>query len=476
MTLARRQLLKSFAVFGSGIGIGINPFQGFSAAEAFPSKRPLVKNFSSQAVEETIQTLKAFLPDKELAWLFQNCFPNTLDTTIDFEIKDGKPDTFVITGDIKAMWLRDSSAQVWPYLSLANKDAKLKQVLEGVLRRQAKCILIDPYANAFNKGKSGGGWKSDRTEMKPELHERKWEIDSLCYPVRLAYGYWKQTGDILPLDDTWKQAAQRIVSTLKQQQRKVDNGPYKFQRNTETPTDTLPMGGYGNPTKKIGLIHSMFRPSDDACTFPFLIPSNLFAIHSLFQLEEIALSVWKDQAFANECKTLALEVKQAIEQYGTVSHPLYGKIYAYEVDGYGNALLMDDANVPSLLSLPYLVGMNPADPVYKNTRAFVLSLDNPFFYSGTAAQGIGGPHVGADMVWPLGIIMRGMTSTDHSEVIQCIKTLKATHAGTGFMHEAFHKNNPKEYTRSWFAWANTLFGEFILKVYLENPQILQQQF
>jgi meiotically up-regulated gene 157 (Mug157) protein len=278
------------------------------------------------------------------------------------------------------------------------------------------------------------------------------------------------------LDETWRQAAQLIVSTFKQQQRKESNGPYKFQRNTDVPTDTLTMGGYGNPTKKIGLIHSMFRPSDDACSFPFLIPANLFAVRSLFQLEEIALSVWKDKAFANDCKTLALEVKQAIEQYGMVIHPLYGKIYAYEVDGYGNALLMDDANVPSLLSLPYLVGMDPADAVYKNTRAFVLSLDNPFFYSGSAAQGIGGPHVGADMVWPLGIIMRGMTSTDHSEMVQCIKTLKATHAGTGFMHEAFHKNNPKDYTRSWFAWANTLFGEFILKVYNENPKILQQQF
>ena len=476
MTLARRQLLKSLALVGPCIGLCFNPIQGLAAAEVFTSKRPLAKKFTSKAVEETIQVLKAFLPDKELAWLFQNCYPNTLDTTVDFEIKDGKPDTFVITGDIKAMWLRDSSAQVWPYLSLASKDAELKQLLEGVLRRQAKCITIDPYANAFNKGKSGGGWKSDRTEMKPELHERKWEIDSLCYPVRLAYGYWKQTGDAHPLDETWKKAAQWIVATFKQQQRKDDNGPYKFQRNTEVPTDTLPMGGYGNPTRKIGLIHSMFRPSDDACTFPFLIPANLFAVRSLFQLEEMALSVWKDQTFAKECKYLALEVQQALEQYGTIVHPLYGKIYAYEVDGYGNALLMDDANVPSLLSLPYLVGMDPADVVYKNTRAFVLSLDNPFFYSGSAAQGIGGPHVGADMVWPLGIIMRGMTSVDASEVTQCIKMLKASHAGTGFMHEAFHKNNPKEFTRTWFAWANTLFGEFILKVYHENPQLLQQQF
>jgi hypothetical protein len=137
---------------------------------------------------------------------------------------------------------------------------------------------------------------------------------------------------------------------------------------------------------------------------------------------------------------------------------------------------MDDANVPSLLGLPYLGCVEPADEVYQNTRKFVLSADNPYFFKGQYAEGIGGPHVGMDMIWPMSITMRALTSTNDAEITQCLKMLKATHAGTGFMHEAFNKNNPTNYTRKWFAWANTLFGELIVKLYNEKPEILKQVF
>ena len=434
-------------------------------AADFPTRRPPLeeRKFSSEAVEARIRETKAALADPELGWMFENCFPNTLDTTVRTGTVDGKPDTFVITGDINAMWLRDSTAQVWPYLPLAREDRKLRTLLAGVVNRQTRSVLIDPYANAFNYGPTGGEWSSDRTRMKPELHERKWEIDSLCYTVRLAHGYWKATGDTACFDKQWQDAAAVIVKTFREQQRMENRGPYSFQRNTTNPTDSLPQGGYGNPTRPCGLIHSAFRPSDDACIFPFLIPSNLFAVTSLEQLAEIHSTAVSGPAFARECQTLADQVRNAVATYARVRHPKHGEIYAYEVDGFGNHLFQDDANVPSLLSLPYLGCCAPEDAIYQNTRAFVLSDDNPYFYRGPAGEGLGGPHSGLGMIWPLGIITRALTSRDRKEVSACIAELKATHAGTGFMHESFSRNDAGRYTRKWFAWANTLFGELILK-------------
>ncbi len=220
----------------------------------------------------------------------------------------------------------------------------------------------------------------------------------------------------------------------------------------------------GRPLKPVGLINSSFRPSDDASTYGFLIPSNLFAVTSLKQLAEISTAVTRDEEFAQTCLTLAREVENAIRKYAVVKHRKYGKVYAYEVDGFGNATFMDDANVPSLLALPYLGCVDRKGPVDQNTRKLVLSEDNPYFFKGKAAEGIGGPHIGYDMVWPMSIIMRAMTSTEDREIAWCVKTLCNTDADTGFMHESFHKDNPKEFTRKWFAWANTLFGELILHV------------
>ncbi|BEG97977.1 glycoside hydrolase family 125 protein [Bacteroides sedimenti] len=441
--------------------------------EAFASKRPELakRHFTSKAVEETIVRIKKKIKDPKLAWMFENCYPNTLDTTVNFRMIDNKPDTFVYTGDIHAMWLRDSSAQVWPYMSLVEKDPQLKLLFQGVIRRQTKCILIDPYANAFNDGPTGSEWATDLTTMKPELHERKWEIDSLCFPIRLAYGYWKQTSDTSVFDSTWQDAMRLVVKTFKEQQRKNGLGPYKFQRVTEKQLDTQSNDGYGSPVNPVGLIVSTFRPSDDASTFGFLIPSNLFAVTSLRQVAEISRKVTRDATFARECEALSDEVMAAIQKYGIVDHPKYGKIYAYEVDGYGSVLLMDDANVPGLLSLPYIDCASVNDEIYQNTRKYVWSSDNPYFFKGTAGEGIGGPHVShvsLDMIWPLSILMKAMTSTDDIEIRKCLKMLRDTDADTGFMHESFYKDNPKKYTRDWFAWVNSTFGELILKLESQN--------
>ena len=424
--------------------------------------------FHSKAVEKEIVRVQKVLKNAKLAWMFTNCFPNTLDTTVHFRRdKDGNPDTFVYTGDIHAMWLRDSGAQVWPYVQLANKDPELKEMIAGVIRRQFLCINIDPYANAFNDGPTGGDWQTDLTDMKPELHERKWEIDS-CYPIRLAYEYWKVTGDDSVFDDKWLSAARLVLKTFKEQQRKESTGPYKFQRKTERALDTVTNDGWGNPVKPVGLIVSTFRPSDDASLFQFLIPSNFFAVSSLRKAAEILTEVNKENSLAAECKALAQEVEDAIRKYAVYNHPKYGKIYAFEVDGFGNHNLMDDANVPSLLALPYLGDVDINDPIYQNTRRFVWSEDNPYFFKGTAGEGIGGPHIGYDMIWPMSIMMKAFTSQDDEEIKACIKMLMDTDAGTGFMHESFHKDNPEKFTRAWFAWQNTLFGELILKLVNEG--------
>ena len=460
----RRAFLGQFALASTGLG----------AAEPFTSRRPPIekRKFTSDAVEAKIREIRQSIADPEMAWLFENCFPNTLDTTVRVGQIDGKPDTFVVTGDIDAMWLRDSTAQVWPYLPLAKNDARLKALIEGVVRRQTRSILIDPYANAFNFGPTGSPWAKDRTAMKPELHERKWEIDSLCYPVRLAHGYWKQTGDGSCFDANWRQAAALIVRTFREQQRLHDRGPYTFQRVTAVPSDSLPGNGYGNPTRPCGMIHSAFRSSDDACIFPFLICSNLFAVTALDQLREIHSDELHDEAAARECAGLAAEVREGLAKYATANRAKYGEIYAYEADGFGNQLFQDDANVPSLLALPYLGCVKTDDPLYLRTRKFVLSDDNPYYFRGKAAEGPGGPHSGLNMIWPLGITTRALTSRDENEIAQCLATLKRTHAGTGFMHESFSKDDAAKFTRSWFAWANTLFGELILHVHERYPRLL----
>jgi meiotically up-regulated gene 157 (Mug157) protein len=309
--------------------------------------------------------------------------------------------------------------------------------------------------------------------MQPGIHERKWEIDSLCYPIRLSYRYWKLSGDATPFDAAWQQAIGLTLQTFREQQRKDGDGPYSFQRNTSWATDGVPMNGYGYPVKPVGLICSTFRPSDDATLFSFLVPSNFFAVVSLRQAAEMMQSIAKDLITANALRSLSNEVETALKQHAVINHTSMGRIYAYEVNGLGSANLMDDANVPSLLGMPYLGSLSERDPVYVNTRKFVLSAENPFFYQGTAGEGIGGPHAGKDMIWPMSIIMRGLTSSSDSEIRHCIQLLQKSHAGTGFMHESFDKNDVTKFTRRWFAWANTLFGEFLWKVYKQRPHLLR---
>jgi len=455
---------------------------------------PEKRTFTSPVIEAAIGETAARIKDPELAWLFTNCFPNTLDTTVQFTPDDGsgRPDTFIITGDIAAMWLRDSTNQVWPYLPFAKECPKLRDLFRGLIRRQAKCVLLDPYANAFYRDSAKiSQWKSDHTEMKPGVHERKYELDSLASVLRLATGYYEVTGDSSPFDDEFLQAVRLIVDTIRYEQAGTPeqiHPRYSFGRTTANATDTLGCGGHGNPCKRTGMSRSPFRPSDDSTILQYHIPANAMAVvaldrthglltHLLQQLSPKISTNAELGTLARACVELAMTIESAIETSGVLHGDPGMSLYCYETDGFGSQILMDDANVPNLLSLPYL-DYCIAEPgiyqTYQNTRRFILSDANPYFHKGSAVpQGaVGGPHIGQGWIWPMSLITQAITSTDDAEILQCLYTLKSTHAGKGFMHEAFWKDDPSRYTRDWFAWANSFFGELILHVAETRPHLL----
>jgi meiotically up-regulated gene 157 (Mug157) protein len=469
---------------------------------SYPDHRPPAadRRFVSAAVEAKLSQVRAAIADDELAWLLGNCYANTLDTTVWFDGNaTGGADTFIITGDIDAMWLRDSTNQVWPYLPLASADAELAAMFEGLVRRQVRCVLLDPYANAFYRDAKLGEWQHDHTDMTPGVHERKYELDSLCAVLRLSAGVHDQLGAAGCFDDRWQQAIGAILKVIADQQAPTnadESPPYRFQRQCTSPTETLALGGRGQPAKRCGLSQSPFRPSDDAAHLPFLVPANAMAVATLRQLVTMWRAMKLPAEVGDRAAALADEIDAALREHAIVDHREFGRIYAYEVDGFGSHYLMDDANVPSLLSLPYLGYCDAADETYQRTRRFLLSEANPYFSrppevgsvggvggpppevaaaGQVRVEGIGGPHVGAGFIWPMSIIMRAMTSDDDDEIIACLRMLKSTHAGTGFMHETFWKDDPSNFTRKWFAWANSLFGELICKLYADRPHVLGEE-
>jgi len=468
----RREFIRNSPLLVSGVALAS---AGWAAEAGFPVVRtPVAKRkFKSGIVERMIDTIKARIGNQELGWMFENCFPNALDTTVDFRVTDGRPDTFVRAGETDGMWLRDSAAQMWPYLPLMKNDFDLQKLIAGVINRQTRCILKDPYANAFLRDENQvSQWKDDLTQMKPGVYERKWAVDSLCYPIRLAYQYWKASNSPTPFGAEWREAILLTVKTFREQQRKTSSGPYAFQRRTKSQADTLAGGGYGRPIKPVGLICSMFRPSDDATVLAFLVPSNFFAVASLRQAAEMLESIHSDNDTANQCRALADEVERALRDYAVVINHQFGRILPYEIDGYGNSYCIEESTVPSLLSLPYLEVFGFGDPLYRNTRRFLLSDANPYYYRGKAVSGPGGPHWGGDMISPVALIVQGLTSTDDQEVRRCLRTLQKTHGGTGFMHQAFNKDDADKFIGPWYPAANSLFGELILKSYKERPHVL----
>jgi len=457
--------------------VSIDSDVSIAAICTFHNNRPPIRDrlFFSPKIDAFAEELCLRLNDKELALLFIDCFPNTLDTTV---LTSGEEDTFIITGDIHAMWLRDSSWQVDPYVHFANDDPKVATMLRGLIRRHTRSVLLDVYANAFTQySNDTSPWSSDaRTPpMGPGVYEGKYEVDSLCSVIRTAFNYWNVTGDSSVFDDDWVNAMTLILDTFQYQQQSTeeemcDSPQYQFQRETLEPTDTL-SHSLGSPASRTGMIKSAFRGSDDATTFQFNIPENAFAVVSLHQLHQLFLVIQKE-SLAERAKTMAEEIEAGIRRHGVVMDKIGGEVYAYEIDGFGNYYLMDDANIPSLLALPYIGYTSITDPLYVRTRGAVLAGRNPFYFSGTDGVGIGGPHVGIGYIWPMSIITRAQTTNDENEIRDSLNLLKSSSVGTGFMHESFWRNNATDYTRPWFAWANTMFGNLIVTLSKTHPDLI----
>ena len=395
----------------------------------------------------------------ELMQVFENCYTNTLDKAVQKK-EDGT--VHVITGDIPAMWLRDSAAQMRPYLFLAKENEEIRELIAGVVRRQFMYICIDEYANAFNELPNGACWEKDDPDQDPWVWERKFEVDSLCYPVQLAYLLWKNTGCDSQFDENFFKGIEKIFQVFRTEQFHEEKSVYKFQRKKAWFRDTLSREGKGALVKPgTGLIWSGFRPSDDACTYGYLIPSNMFVVVIMGYLEEMAREVFRDEQMEQNARRLKEQVREAVEKEGKIDTEEFGTIYVYEADGYGMYQLMDDANVPSLLAMEYLG--YPADKeAAENTRRFILSDANPFYYKGIKAEGVGSGHTPTGYIWHIAMAVQGLTSKSREEKRKILEKMASTTGGKGVMHEGFFCDDDIRYTREWFSWANAMYAELFL--------------
>ncbi|OJI99343.1 hypothetical protein ASPVEDRAFT_508645 [Aspergillus versicolor CBS 583.65] len=470
-----------------------------------PFQRPVTecRTFNSSVVEKVIEDVTSRMHDKDLAQLFRNAFPNTLDTTIRWHtdgsttaVKKGKrassqwegPQSFIVTGDINAEWLRDSTNQLTNYQTLANKDERLFNLILGAINTQAEFVIQSPYCNAFQPPppshiKPANNSQDDTVHPTYEpsvVFECKYELDSLANFLTLATEFHEHTGSKDFLTNRWYTALETVLQVLDAQSEPTFNeagqyveNQYTFQRTTTLGTETLNLAGVGNPLNTgTGLIRSAFRPSDDSTIMGFFIPANAQMAVQLKRTADMLRSAGGRSDLVYDLERRSTRLRKAIQDNAIVTHPKFGDVYAFEVDGYGSHIFMDDANIPSLLSLPVLGFVDQDDPVYKNTREMVLSKDgNPYYLNGTAFHGIGGPHIGLENAWPMSLLMQAQTSDSDAEIEKCINMVRDS-SRLGLVHESIDVNNIHEYTRPWFAWANSVFAQTVLKIAAERPHIV----
>lgn len=473
----------------------------------FPYMRPAPKcrTFTSNALEKLIADLKSKIKDPDLARLMENTLPNTLDTTILWHRPSGsgkgaghrsqQPETFVVTGDIHAEWLRDSARQLSVFQPLIKFDKDLKDLIKGAIRTQEQYVISSPYCNAFHPP-PGSGVKKGNTAIDlvypvPNwklVFECKYEIDSLASFLTLTNDYVENSGgDLSIVTKYWLAAFEKILIVLKRESQPLFSSEdgnaspfyYSFQRHTNIGSETLPLGGVGNPVNfNTGLVRSAFRPSDDATILQLFIPGNA---HMLVELKRTMKNILRKVTFDDLTRHIKYtedfinDIEEGINKHGIQDHPKWGRVYAYEVDGYGGTVFMDDANIPSLLSLPDIGFLDVNDEVYQNTRRMILSKEgNPYFLKGPYFHGIGGPHIGILNAWPMSLLMRIRTTDDDEEIISSLRKVMETTAGLGLMHESINVNiaSGKDYTRPWFAWCNSEFGRTILYLAKFKPHLI----
>ncbi|KAF3241039.1 hypothetical protein TWF192_009293 [Orbilia oligospora] len=457
-----------------------------------PFQRPVpeCRSFRSNAVERVIRDITTRLVDRDLARLFENCYPSTLDTTVRWHVTGEETEdapagfsgilgddkvkgaqSFIVTGDINAEWLRDSTNQLAGYMPLLRKDEKLRKLVWGAINTQAGYVIESPYCNAFQPPRG--------SHVKPAVFECKYEIDSLANFFSLANQYYAHTGDLSFVTERFLSAVETVFNVLEEQALGTFSSSgvlqfpgYTFQRSTNIGTETLSLSGRGNPLNgNSSLIRSAFRPSDDACILQYFIPGNAFMSVELGRLSKL-LADAKRKDHSNFASDWSKRIADGVKAHGIVDDPVFGKVYAYEVDGYGSRIMMDDANLPSLLSLPKLGWTTVNDPVYQNTRKMILSREgNPFFLEGPVFKGIGGPHIGLKHAWPMSLLMQAMTSDDDKEIMAAIDAVK-TVSRFGLINESVNVNRQGDYTRSWFAWANSVFAQAILDLAKRKPYLI----
>jgi meiotically up-regulated gene 157 (Mug157) protein len=449
--------------------------------------------------------------DRDLFRIFENAFPNTLDTTVRWHV-DGVKDkaapqrrgdadawkgaqSFIVTGDINAEWLRDSTNQLAQYQRLAARDKNIYNLILGAINTQVEYIIEAPYCNAFqpppprhlpptNNGQSDAVHPAYQPET---VFECKYELDSLAAFLALSNQFHNSTGSTAFLTPRWHLALETLLGVLNSQSQPTfspETGAYHpqtytFQRQTTIGTETLPLAGNGNPLNGgTHLIRSAFRPSDDATTLGFLIPSNAYLAVELRRTGNLLSSPAggdRPQVGA-ELLRRANQLTTAIHTHGIITHPIHGRVFAYEVDGYGSSVIMDDANLPSLLSLPLLGFCADDDPVYLSTRKMILSREgNPYFLTGSQFRGIGGPHIGLRNAWPISLMVEVMTlpvTGEHDEEILELLELIKKASPLGLIHESVDVEDVRVYTRSWFAWANSVAAQMVLDLAERRPEIL----